>query len=76
VRLCNQCANRSQFPGGRAKRSLIGARFTNFFQCPFRQKVGIALTALGKLDNLGGDSLFDIVSAVASPEGEAGQFEG
>jgi len=38
-------------------------------------KIGIAFTGFGKSDQLRGDSLFDAVVAVSSPQSDADHFE-
>ena len=48
----------------------------NVLQCLFAQGIGIAFTGFCKLDDLGGDGLFDAIVAVSNPEGDADHFEG
>src|SRR5262249_4470889 len=48
----------------------------NELQRSFAQDVGIALAVAGKLDELVGDALFDVVVTISSPQSDANKFEG
>jgi hypothetical protein len=52
-------------PANGSERSVLGP--ANVFQRLLSQDIGIAFAALSKFDNLGCDSLSDIVGAVPSP---------
>jgi hypothetical protein len=54
-------------------RSLLGP--ANVLQYFFAQNIGIAFTGFGNRDELRGDSLFDAVVALSSPQSDAEHFE-
>jgi hypothetical protein len=45
-------------------------------QCLLAQYIGIAFACLGNLNDLDGDGLSDTIVTVASPQSNAGHFEG
>jgi Tripartite tricarboxylate transporter family receptor len=49
---------------------------TNGRQCSLAQYIRIAFACLGKLNDLDGDGLSDTIVTVASPQSNAGHFEG
>jgi hypothetical protein len=54
----------------------LNLRPANVLQYFFTQNVGIAFACLGKLNDLAGDGLSDPIVTVASPQSNAGHFEG
>jgi hypothetical protein len=45
-------------------------------QCLLAQNIGIAFACLGNLNDLHGDGLSDTIVTIASPQSNAGHFEG